>query len=317
MPREKQRSLSSDERKKLIARMANLGRDFWYQHWKESMSLPEDLPMDDRESVVRYLLLRALLNQQGDTGKVRELIQKLFATFGTDLLLYPNTLEEQFDQVLKVFREVGRERGAELYRVGALGGIKPLSLFLYRIAAFTIFIRNVRDSFYEAVKSKLDEGVRSLWKFLRDDPILDGGWVGNDPKAARMLTNWLAWLFSEVWQETEVDLQETLMIVDGHVGKVFCRTGAVETVVYESERPFVILAKEMRADIEKMVRNVSGVQPMFVDEGAFQIAMQWCFETSPNCPECPIKDLCLAGQGSEEHQRWTAYKKLRRVTGGE
>jgi hypothetical protein len=166
-----------------------------------------------------YLLLRALLNQQGDTGKVRELVQKLFAAFGTDLLLYPNTLEERFDQVLKVFREVGGERGAELYRVGALGGIKPLSLFLYRIAAFTIFIRNVRDSFYEAVKSKLDEGVRSLWEFLRDDPILDGGWVGNDPKAARMLTNWLAWLFSEVWQETEVDLQETLMIVDGHVGK--------------------------------------------------------------------------------------------------
>jgi len=281
------------------------------------MSLPEDLPLDDRETVLRYLLLRALLNQQGDTGKVRKLVQKLFAALGIELLHSPDTVEEQFDQVLAAFHEVGGKRGTELYRVGALGGIKPLSLFLYRLAAFVIFIRNMRDSFYEAVKSKLNEGVRSLWEFLRDHPILDGGWVGNDPKAARMLTNWLAWLFSEVWQEMQVDLQETLMIVDGHVGKVFCRTGAVETVLYEAKRPYVILAKEMRANIEDMVRAVSGVQPMFVDEGAFQVAMQWCFEIEPNCPECPIKGLCLAGRGSRKHQRWTAYKKLKVATGGE
>jgi len=317
MPRERQTSLKSEEREELITRLANLGRFFWQRYWKESMSLPEDLPLDDRETVLRYLLLRALLNQQGDTGRVRKLVQKLFAALGMELLHSPDTVEERFDQVLAAFHEVGGKRGAELYRVGALGGIKPLSLFLYRLASFVIFIRTMRGSFYEAVKKELVKGIRQLWAFLRDDPILDGGWVGNDPKAARMLANWIAWLFGEVWQEMRVDLQETLMIVDGHVGKVFCRTGTVETVIYEAKRPYVILAKEMRASIEETVRTVSGVQPMFVDEGAFQVAMQWCFEVSPNCLECPLKDLCLAGQGSKGHQRWTAYKKFRVATGGE
>ena len=305
-----------EEREKLILRLADLGRGFWQRCWKEGMSLPKDFPLEEREGVTRYLLLRALLNQQGDTGKVKELVQKLFATLGMDLLHSPTILEERFSQVLEVFREVGGSKGAKLYRVGALGGIKPLSLSLYRLATFVLFIRNMRGSFYETVREELSKGVRSLWAFLRDDPIWDGGWVGNDPKAARMLTNWLAWLFGEIWKEVQVDPQETLMIVDGHVGKVFCRTGAVETVLYEAKRPYVILAKDMRANIEEIVGTVPNAQPMFVDEGAFQVAMQWCFEVSPDCPDCPVRDLCLAGRDSREHQRWTAYKKSKEATGG-
>jgi adenine-specific DNA glycosylase len=49
---------------------------------------------------------------------------------------------------------------------------------------------------------------------------------------------------------------------------------------------------------------------MFVDEGSFQVAMDWCFERSPNCSQCPLNTLCLAGQGSGEHFRWTAYQKF-------
>lgn len=125
-----------------------------------------------------------------------------------------------------------------------------------------------------------------------------------------MLTNWLVWFLSEVWREVSVDLSETLMIVDGHVGKVFCRTGAVDMVIYEAKRPYIISAKDMRANIEAIVSTAPQVKPMFVDEGAFQVAMQWCFEVSPNCSECLLSDLCLAGRGSENHQRWTAYKKF-------
>ena len=37
--------------------------------------------------------------------------------------------------------------------------------------------------------------------------------------------NWIIFLFSEIWKEKFVKMKDTLMIVDGHVGKVFCRTG--------------------------------------------------------------------------------------------
>ncbi|MGB9606994.1 MAG: hypothetical protein ACPL7E_00500 [bacterium] len=34
----------------------------------------------------------------------------------------------------------------------------------------------------------------------------------------------------------EIKLQETMMIVDGHVGKVFCRTGLLNEVFFESKQ---------------------------------------------------------------------------------
>ncbi len=272
------------------------------------MALPNGLSLNDRESVMRYLLLRALLNQQGDTSKVRALVKELYDVFQEALLFDPLQVEQRFGDVLAVFRRVGGPRGAGIYHVGALGGLKPLSLFLYRFAAFMIFICSC-DSLYGLVRNKLNVGVRALWEFLRDDPILDGGWVGNDPKAARMLTNWLVWLLGFVWGELTVDPSETLMIVDGHVGKVFCRTGALETVSYEGKRPFIILAKDMRGNIESLVTATPGAVPMWVDEGAFQVAMAYCTDLGPNCSSCPIQTLCLAGQGSTAHLQWTAYQQ--------
>ncbi len=310
MPKVRQKSLNKNELAELIEHLQTIGQNFWQQHWHESMALPDELPIDDRESTVRYLLLRALLNQQGVTEKVREFARCLFAEFGRQLLYEPVKLAKQFEKVLSVFHQVGGEKGSEIYGVGALGGIKPLSLFLYRFAAFTFFIERFSGNLADIIENELLHGIPSLWTFFRDDPILDGAWVGNDPKAARMLTNWLTWLFCEVWQKVKINLTETLMLVDGHVGKVFCRTGALKTVSYESNRPYIILAKEMRGDIEELVKSVPRTIPMFVDEGAFQVAMNWCFETKPNCPNCPLHDNCLAGQGSLEHLHWSAYQKF-------
>jgi hypothetical protein len=311
MPKVKQRSLDPQQREQLIRELEAIGRAHWEKHWKDIMALPNELLLEDREGVVRYLLLRVLLNQQGDTGRVRELARELFATFQGELLYAPSQVEQRFAQVLSVFKRVGGPRGSEIYRVGALGGIKPLSLFLYRFAAFSIFVRSV-SSLHDLVRSELSSGVGKLLEFFRTDPILDGGWVGNDPKAARMLTNWLAWLFGHVWQELRVDLSATLMIVDGHVGKVFCRTGALDTVRYEQRRPYIISAKEMRGDIELLVTATPGVVPMWVDEGAFQVAMGYCTDLNPNCPSCPIKTLCLAGPGRQDRTKylqWTAYQR--------
>jgi endonuclease III len=309
MPKIKQETLDAQQREQLLQKLEKIGKRYWEKHWKESMALPEGLSIEDKESVLRYLLLRVLLNQQGDTDKVKELARELFNTFKETLLYNPPKVEQQFESVLEVFHKVGGRRGSEIYRVGALGGIKPLSLFLYRLFAFNIFICTI-SSFYSLVKDKINIGVGALWEFLRDDPILDGGWVGNDPKAARMLTNWFVWLFSEVWNELTMDLSETMMIVDGQVGKIFCRTGTLETVYYEKKRPYIILAKDMRKDIESIVKTTPRVAPMLVDEGAFQVAKNWCSDIQPNCHDCQLSSLCLAGQGSKKHLRWTAYKKF-------
>ena len=82
-----------------------------------------------------------------------------------------------------------------------------------------------------------------LFNFLNTHSVLESGWVGNDPKACRMFVNWIVFLFNEIWKQifNEIwkqkvaKMEETLMIVDGHVGKVFCRTGLLEEVLYEEE----------------------------------------------------------------------------------
>lgn len=298
MSKENQQGLQDNERQELIRCLEAIGRKVWQQDWQANMALPNDL-LEDREGIIRFLLLRTLLNQQGDTGKVKQLAQELFSKFGKDVLYNPVAIEQRFDEALEVFKQIGGERGAKIYRVGALGGIKPLSLFLYRFPAFVFFLHRQKGGLYEIVKNKLaNEDVLALWAFFRDDP-----------KAARMLTNWIVWLFKEVWHEpVKTSLEDTLMVVDGHVGKVFCRTGALEKVVYERRRQFIIMAKELRKPIEKLVKTVSQAIPMFVDEGAFHVAMSWCHDTKPRCNSCPLRPFYLAGQGSEAHIRWTAYQ---------
>jgi len=71
--------------------------------------------------------------------------------------------------------------------------------------------------------------------FLKEHPLLEVGWIGNDPKACRMLVNWYLYLMEEVWKMSISSLKHTLMIVDGHVGKVFCRSGLLEEVKYEKK----------------------------------------------------------------------------------
>ena len=63
----------------------------------------------------------------------------------TDVLLSePYKISES--ELFKVFKDVAGEKGSSLYRVGALGGIKPISLFSYRFKAYEGFIRWMNEN---------------------------------------------------------------------------------------------------------------------------------------------------------------------------
>lgn len=94
-----------------------------------------------------------------------------------------------------------------------------------------------------------------------------------------------------------------LMIVDGHVGKVFCRSGLLEEVSYEAGRPYIIQATKMRQTIEAMV-VASGSIPFYVDNGAFYLFEDgFCLDLDPRCPSCIVSPIC------KKYTKWTAYKK--------
>lgn len=309
MPREKQKSLYDKDKERLLLILEKEGRTKWLKRWKEHMAIPDNLGVfskdkNQREKILRYLLLRVLINQQARFEKVREMSIRISEEFTDILLSEPFKISES--ELFSVFKDVAGEKGSPLYRVGALGGIKPISLFSYRFKAYEGFIRWLNENdlnFVDVIIEELQNNKPiGLFTFLNTHPVLEAGWVGNDPKACRMFVNWVVFLFNEIWKQRVAKMEETLMIVDGHVGKVFCRTGLLEEVLYEKRRPYIIQASKMRPWIEEIVSK-SGRIPFYVDNGAFYLFEDgYCTELDPNCRGCPVNKIC------KKHIKWTAYQ---------
>jgi len=309
MPREKQLGLSDKEKEELLDILEKDGREKWLKRWKEHMAIPSNLDVlskdkGEQEKILRYLLLRVLINQQAKFEKVREMSIRISEEFTNVLLSEPYKISES--ELFKVFKDVAGEKGSLLYRVGALGGIKPISLFSYRFKAYEGFIRWLNENklkFVDVVVGQLQENKPiGLFNFLNTHPVLESGWVGNDPKACRMFVNWVVFLFNEIWEQKVAKMRETLMIVDGHVGKVFCRTGLLEEVLYEKRRPYIIQASKMRPWIEEIVSRFGKI-PFYVDNGAFYLFEDgYCSDLEPNCKGCSLNEVC------KKYLKWTAYQ---------
>lgn len=309
MPREKQPGLSDKEKERLLGILEKEGRKKWLKKWKDHIAIPRNLDVfskskEKQEKILRYLLLRVLVNQQARFDKVREISIKISEKFRDILLLEPYKISEI--ELFKIFRSVAGEKGSLLYRVGILGGIKPISLFSYRFKAFEGFIRWLNKNkltLVDVVRRELKESKPiGLFNFFNTHPILESGWVGNDPKACRMLVNWIVFLFNEIWKQKVAKMEETLMIVDGHVGKVFCRSGLLEEVLYEKRRPYIIQASKMRPLIEEIVLRFKKI-PFYVDNGVFYLFEDgYCTDLQPKCKKCVISKIC------KKYLKWTAYQ---------
>ena len=182
MPREKQQSLSDKEKEKLLTILEKDGRTKWFKRWKEHMAIPSNLDVfskdkDEQEKILRYLLLRVLINQQARFEKVREMSIRISEEFTDVLLSEPYKISES--ELFKVFKDVAGEKGSSLYRVGALGGIKPISLFSYRFKAYEGFIRWLNENklkFVDVVVGQLQENKPiGLFNFLNTHSVLESG----------------------------------------------------------------------------------------------------------------------------------------------
>jgi hypothetical protein len=313
MTKELQESLSDKEKDELLELLEGQGKTKWLERWKGHMAFPSNLnPLSwdkaEQEKALRYLLLRVLINQQAKFEKVREMSIRISEEFTDVLLFEPHKISEL--ELFKVFKDVAGPKGSLLYKVGALGGIKPISLFTYRFKTYEGFIRWLdenREKFFDIIVEQLQtRKPAGLFEFLNTHPILSAGWVGNNPKACRMFVNWIVFLFSEIWKPKIAQMEDTLMIVDGHVGKIFCRSGLLEEVFYEKGRPYIIEASKMRPRIEEIVSKSWRI-PFYVDNGAFYLFEEgFCTNLTPNCDECPINRLC------KKYKKWTAYRMWKR-----
>jgi endonuclease III len=83
------------------------------------------------------------------------------------------------------------------------------------------------------------------------------------------------------------------MPVDGHVAKVFTRTGFLINVNTENENTKIIEAEKERERIEKDVKALKPDADTFaIDYGAFLIGIKYCNDANPKCYECPLNKIC-------------------------
>ncbi|MHA1712174.1 MAG: hypothetical protein ACTSUS_08995 [Candidatus Freyarchaeota archaeon] len=302
--REKQEGLSEQDKASALMVLKDYGEKRWSEKWMSHISFPSTIDvLNDKEDVLRYMLLRALINQQAKVEKARQLPKRLYEEFTETLLYSPWEIDPY--RLFDILVDVAGEKGSDLYKVGALGGIKPTSLFLYRFYSFTLYIKTLGNiKLYNIIKNF--SSPYGIHMYFKNNTFLSAGWVGNDPKACRMLADWITFLFEEVWKENvKFKLKDSLMIVDGHVGKVFSRSGLIENVYYEKKRPYIIQAAKMRSEIERLVKQYN-FTPFYVDNGAFYLFEDgYCNELNPKCNECPLTIYC------KKYVKWTAYQQLK------
>jgi len=274
---------------------------------KEIMNqLPKEL-ISDREKLTRFLLLVAFLDQQAESPTARSTAVKIHELFGDDLFYRPKKIITCLDKLVHL---------KDCYKISpAIGRVIPrFGWFVLRVGGFLIYEMMLNKTRLSEKLGECENPAEAI-NFLHSNPVVKS--ILRD-KAARMYISWVGHpeLGIDV-SDGAWDTSSFLMPVDGHVGKVFSRTGMVQQVIHErkkgkSSRWNIIIASQMRAIIQEVVSR-HGKDPIMVDHGAFQIGFNCCPDNLEGicCDSCS-KQTCDVREGTKHPPRCVLSKYCKR-----
>lgn len=269
----------------------------------------------DKEKIVRFLLLVAFLDQQAESPSARQTAINIWMTFGDNLFSSPQSVIVRIDKLAAL---------KEAYKVSpAIGRVLPrFGWMALRVGGFLIYemtLGNKRFSEELGTTETPNEALNLLHSNALVEAILRD-------KAARLFISWIGHpdlgidISEGRWKPADFE-----MPVDGHVGKVFSRTGMVSEILHErkrgkTERWNVIAASHMRPSIQQTVTKF-GADSIMVDHGAYQIGDHCCPDDLVNisCDYCQrfvtcdiaakIKcpGYCLLSPFCKRNLDWRAY----------
>jgi len=309
---------SSAETKRALKVLEEVGRVTQVGVMDELLGgIPKEI-LDNKEYVARFLLLTAILDQQAESPTARKAARFILDTYGRSL----------FDDPIKVmidFEKMEPLDSEKIYVISPAIG-RATSRFAWitlRVGGFLIYelkLNSERMSLYERFSNY--ESPNEALSFLYSSSLLKN--LLRD-KAARMYISWIG------HPDFGIDISggrwkvaDFLMLVNGHVGKVFSRAGMVDEVIVEtvregSERKDIIKASEMREQIEQIVKSY-GLDRVRVDHGAFVIGINCCADNfkeakceSCDKPQCNVKEkikcegYCILKDFCKKNKRWHAY----------
>ena len=242
--------------------------------------------LNNKEFLLRYLLLAAILDQQAESDSARETLKRITQVYGADFFMNPQTYFDKVYDILNTALSVYKPR-ARVIRMKSEG------IALLRIGGFLLAVHSISLRF---------EGLHQYFtRFKNPTTLLEQGILSNPllsallfEKAARLYVGWITHpqLFVKLYGDN-IRRNSIPMPVDGHVAKVFARAGFLTTVNIESKSTMIIEAEKERERIEKEVKALKTDADTFaIDYGAFLIGIKYCNDANPKCYECPLNKIC-------------------------
>ena len=309
---------STAEKKAIIDILENVGRTLQTLGSAQMINrLPKNVT-SNKEKLVRFLLLIAILDQQAESDSAGKTAIEIYNIFGDDLFFKPRECLMQINK-LKVIEDV--------YKISpAIGRVLPrFGWFVLRVGGFLIYEMMLGTN-------KLSEELGRCKNPGEATAVLEGNHLVRSilrEKATRMYISWIGHpalgidISNGKWNTRLFE-----MPVDGHVGKIFSRTGLVSEVIHEGRegsksvgsRWNVIVASAMRQPIQYLTQQYSN-DCVMVDHGAFQIGINCCPDNLKDmaCDACPkasscqikpkirCKGYCMLRDLCKRNLTWRAY----------
>lgn len=268
----------------------------------------------DKEKLTRFLLLLALLDQQAKSPTALLTATRIYHNFGDLLFSSPTAVLVRMHTLFNLKDD---------YKISpAIGRVMPrFAWIVLRVGAFLIYELMLNNKRLSDEIGKLATPYEAA-DFIKSNAVLAAvlrekarfmfiSWVGHPDLGIDVSSGkWAVPLF--------------LMPVDGHVGKVFSRTGIIPEIIHEGKpssgrRWSIIQASKMRPLIQYIVSK-QGNDCIMVDHGAFRIGINCCPDNlegmaCDSCSKlyceiadaidckrrCPLADYC------KRNLSWRAY----------
>lgn len=306
---------TEQETKSMISILERVGRVLQPLDLKIIFNKLPDEVSHDKEKLTRFLLLTAFLDQQAESPTARVTALNIYKIFGDHLFYKPQTVLLRMSELTPL---------KSRYKISpAIGRVLPrFGWFVLRVGGFLIYEMMLKKNRLSDALGKC-RNPREAIIFLHSSPVVESILRH---KAVRMYVSWVGHpdlginVSQGKWEKTDFE-----MPVDGHVGKIFSRSGMLQEIIHESKnrsnkRWNIIVASDMRPSIQQVTEDFDA-DCIMVDHGAFRIGFNCCPDNlegmaCDSCPRrffCTIKDkigckgYCVLRDYCKRNSTWRAY----------
>ena len=305
-----------DESFKMLKIMEKVGNSLLpNERHNEIKELPVEIQEND-EYLIRFYLLQSILDQQARIPSALNAAKYIFTTFKEKLFDNPLYVIKNFSKLIPVDKQ-------RIYDISpAIGRVIPrFGWVVLRVGGFLMYEYQIKEHNIQLSEKfkELNSPLEAI-DYLNDSAIIRS--ILREKAMNMYISNIGHPKLGINVSKGKWKKEDFPMLVDGHVGRVFCRTGILEDVYFEARtgsRAWIIQASQMRKPINNLVLSNKEIDGCMVDYGAFGIGYNCCPDDGSKaccikCKKltCEIRevtksDKCVLSEFCKKNMKWRAY----------